>query len=217
MLGLARNKRLEGMLAPAFWDVAAQMDEDAALCAKVAGAHAPPLPPEGSARAFAELRHRTLKSWSRGRRVIGKAEITQGKHTPRYIVTDLTGREDWAQSAPAFADGGSLYEQFYCARGDMENRIKEQQLDMFADRTSTAYSKSNGLRLGFSTFAYQLMRELRSVALSGTRLARATVGTIRLKLMKIAEQVTVSVRRVRVRLSTACPWRDVFAHAHGRL
>tara|TARA_R110002049_G_C9116281_1_gene558080 strand:- start:231 stop:1766 length:1536 start_codon:yes stop_codon:yes gene_type:complete len=217
VLGLARNKRLEGMLASTFWDVAAQMDEDAALCAKAAGAHAPPLPPEGSARAFAELRYRTLKSWSRERRVIGKAEITQSKRNPRYIVTDLADSEDWAQGEAAFADGRSLYEQFYCARGDMENRIKEQQLDMFADRTSTAHLKSNQLRLWFSTFAYQIMRELRSVALHGTRLARATVGTIRLRLMKIAAQVTVSVRRVHVRLSSACPWRDVFAHAHGRL
>ena len=99
----------------------------------------------------------------------------------------------------------------------MENRIKEQQLDLFADRTSSAFLKSNQLRLWFSTFAYLLMRQVRAVALSGTRLARATVGTIRLQLMKIAAQVTVSVRRVHVRLCSACPLRDVFAHAHGRL
>lgn len=216
VLGLARNSRLEGMLAPAFWDVAARMDEDAVLCAKAAGAHAAPLP-EGSARQFAELRYRTLKSWSKERRVIGKAEITQGKSNPRYIVTDLSGHEDWARGEAAFADGGSLYEKFYCARGNMENRIKEQQLDMFADRTSTAFLKSNQLRLWFSTFAYQLMRQVREVGLSGTRLAQATVGTIRLALMKIAAQVTVSVRRVYVRLSSACPLQDVFAHAHGKL
>ena len=215
VLGLARNARLEGMLAPTFWEVAGQMDPDAVLCAKASGAYAPPLP-EGSARVFAELRYRTLKSWSRERRVIGKAEITQGKRNPRYIVTDLSGQEDWAQGEAAFASGGSLYEEFYCARGDMENRIKEQ-LDLFADRTSSAFLKSNQLRLWFSTFAYLLMRQVRAVALSGTRLARATVGTIRLQLMKIAAQVTVSVRRVHVRLCSACPLREVFAHAHGRL
>ena len=217
VLGLARNARLEGMLAPTFWEVAEQMDPDAVLCAKASGAYAPPLPQEGSARVFAELRYRTLKSWSRERRVIGKAEITQGKRNPRYIVTDLKGDEDWARDESAFASGGSLYEEFYCARGDMENRIKEQQLDLFADRTSSAFLKSNQLRLWFSTFAYLLMRQVRAVALSGTRLARATVGTIRLQLMKIAAQVTVSVRRVHVRLCSACPLRDVFAHAHGRL
>lgn len=99
----------------------------------------------------------------------------------------------------------------------MENPIKEQQLDMFADRTSTAHMKSNQLRLWLSTFAYLLMRRLRATALEGTRLARATVGTIRLHLLKIAAQVTVSVRRVHVRLCSASPMRDVFAHAHARL
>jgi|JI6StandDraft_1071083.scaffolds.fasta_scaffold26395_2 hypothetical protein len=215
-LGLARNSRLEAMLEPAFWQTAAQLDEEAVLCARASGAHAPP-ELEGAARSFAELRYRTQKSWSRERRVIGKAEVTGGKRNPRYIVTDLTGKEDWAQGETAFADGQALYEEVYCARGDMENRIKEQQMDMFADRTSTAHLKSNQLRLWFSTFAYQLMRQVRYVALTGTRLAKATVGTIRLQLMKIAAQVTVSVRRVHVRLCSACPMKDVFATAHGRL
>jgi hypothetical protein len=186
------------------------------LCARASGAHSPP-ELEGTARSFAELRYRTQKSWSRERRVIGKAEITNGKRNPRYIVTDLTGKEDWAQSEAAFADGQALYEEVYCARGDMENRIKEQQMDMFADRTSTAHLKSNQLRLWFSTFAYLLMRQVRHVALAGTRLAKATVGTIRLHLMKIAAQVTVSVRRVHVRLCSASPMKDVFATAHARL
>ena len=172
---------------------------------------------EGTARTFAELRYRTLTSWSRERRVIGKAELIEGKSNPRYIVTDLGGEEEWARGEAAFADGASLYERFYCARGDMENRIKEQQMDMFADRTSTAFLSSNQLRLWFSTFAYQLLRGVRAVALGGTRLAAATVGTIRLQLLKIAAQVTVSVRRIYVRLCSACPMRDVFAHAHGRL
>ena len=216
VLGLARNARLESLLAPAFWKTAALLDEDVALCARAAGAGAPP-PLEGTARTFAELRYRTLASWSRERRVIGKAELIEGKSNPRYIVTDLSGAEDWARGEAAFADGASLYEKFYCARGDMENRIKEQQMDMFADRTSTAFLSSNQLRLWFSTFAYQLLRGVRAVALGGTRLAAATVGTIRLQLMKIAAQVTVSVRRIYVRLCSASPMRDVFAHAHGRL
>ncbi len=218
VLGLARNRRLEGMLAPFFWEAAAQLDEDLALCARMAGADRPP-EMEGSARAFAELRYRTRESWSRERRVVGKAELTGGKENPRFIVTNIgTGPgEEWAGGLAEFADGQSLYEMFYCARGDMENRIKEQQLDMFADRTSTSTMKSNQLRLWFSTFAYLLVRHLRATALAGTRLARATVGTIRLRLMKIAAQVTVSVRRIYVRLCGACPMADVFARAHAVL
>lgn len=216
ILGLARNSRLEAMLEPAFWQTAAQLDEEAVLCARASGAHSPP-ELAGTARSFAELRYRTQKSWSRERRVIGKAEITGGRRNPRYIVTDLTGKEGWAQGEAAFATAQALYEEVYCARGDMENRIKEQQMDMFADRTSTAHLKSNQLRLWFSTFAYLLMRQVRQVALAGTRLAKATVGTIRLQLMKIAAQVTVSVRRVHVRLCSASPMKDVFATAHERL
>lgn len=217
VLGLARNNRLESMLAPAFWDTAALLDEEATLCAKAAGAHAPPTLP-GTARTFAQLRYQTLKTWSRPRRVIGKAEMTEGKRNPRYIVTDITGEEDWAKTCTTiFGDGQSLYEQLYCARGNMENRIKEQQLDLFADRTSTAHISSNQLRLWLSTFAYLLMRNLRATALAGTRLAHATAGTIRLQLMKIAAQVTVSVRRVHVRLCGACPAADIFAHAHAKL
>ena len=216
VLGLARNKRLEKMLAPAFWDAAALIDEEAVLAARAAGADEPPSV-TGTARAFCELRYSTLKSWKRERRVIGKAEITAGENNPRFIVTDITGAEGWAQARAQFQDGRSLYEKFCCARGQMENRIKEQQMDMFADRTSTAYMASNQLRLWFSTFAYLLMSRLRSVALEGTSMARATVGTIRLRLLKIAAQVTVSVRRIHVRLCGACPDQAVFAQAHARL
>jgi hypothetical protein len=215
-IGLARNQRLEEMLAPTFWETAALLDEEAVLCAKASGAHAPP-PVAGTARVFAELRYRTLKSWSRERRVIGKAELTCGKANPRFILTDITGKENWLKEHPQFHDGASLYEQFYCARGQMENRIKEQQLDMFADRTSTAYLASNQLRLWFSTFAYLLMSQLRAKALVGTHLAQATVGTIRLHLLKIAAQVTLSVRRIHVRLCSAYPLQEVFAHAQARL
>lgn len=214
--GLARNKRLEEMLAPTFWEVAALLDEDLVLCARAAGACGLPAV-EGTARQFAELRYRTRTSWSMERRVVGKAEITGGKPNPRFIVTDISGTEPWVKECAEFQDGRSLYEKFYCARGDMENRIKEQQMDMFADRTSTAYMSSNQLRLWFSTFAYLLMSRLRSVSLEGTRLAKATVGTIRLHLLKIAAQVSVSVRRVYVRLCSASPMQDVFVQAHARL
>lgn len=216
VLGLARNERLEKLLAPAFWDTAALLDKDAVQQAKGAGAEVPPELP-GTARSFAELRYQTHKSWSKARRVIGKAEITSGKRNPRFIVTDITGEQEWARACVSFTSGQSIYERFYCARGDMENRVKEQQLDMFSDRTSTAYMKSNQLRLWLSTFAYLLMRQLRATALAGTRLAQATVGTIRLHLMKIAAQLTVSVRRVYVRLCSASPMREVFAQAHGKL
>jgi DDE family transposase len=201
--GLARNRRLEGMLAPAWERVADRLQQE--------------VPPAGSAREFVELRYRTLQSWSRERRVVAKAEILGDKFNPRFILTDLSGREKWARGLAAFADGRSLYEKFYCARGDMENRIKEQQMDLFADRTSTAFMASNQLRLWFSTFAYLLVGRLRAVALAGTRLAQATVGTIRLHLMKIAAQLTVSVRRIHVRLCSASPMQDVFAQAHARL
>ena len=216
VLGLGRNVRLERELIAAYWECAAQLDEDLVFCAKAAGADQAPAA-QGTARVFAKFNYRTLDSWSRERRVIGKAEITEGKKNPRFIVTDLTGKESWAMEKERFASGGALYEQFYCARGDMENRIKEQQMDMFADRTSTAHLKSNQLRLWFSTFAYLIMRHLRADALQGTSMAKATVGTIRLRLLKIAAQVTVSVRRVYVRLCTACPMREVFAQAHAAL
>lgn len=216
VLGLARNSRLQEQLAPAFWDAAAQLDEEAVLAAKAAGAHRPPVLP-GTARSFLELRYQTLKSWSRQRRVIGKAELVEGKANPRYIVTSLTGQEPWAQGQAWFAGAASLYEQCYCARGDMENRIKEQQMDLFADRTSTAHMKSNQLRLWLSTFGYLLMRHLRAGALAGTPLAQATAGTLRLHLMKVAAQVTVSVRRVHVRLCSAFPLKEVFAQAQQAL
>ena len=152
--------------------------------------------------------------------MIGKAEVTNGKKNPRYIVTDLSREEEWVQFAEnktMFENAKNLYEKLYCGRGEMENKIKEQQLDMFADRTSTSYMKSNQLRLWFSTFAYMLVVRLRTVGLKGTRLSRATAGNIRVKLMKIAAHVRVSVRRVYVRLASACPTADVFAQAHRNL
>lgn len=211
VLGLARNKRLQALLAPEFGKVRAA---HVAACdlARGEGRDQP-----RSSRGFAEFQYRTKDSWSRARRVIGKAEITGDKDNPRFIVTDLTGEEQWIKDLPAFAGGRDLYEKFYCARGDMENRIKEQQLDLFADRTSTAPFASNQLRLWFSTFAYLLLARLRATALQGTVLAKATVGTIRLRLLKVAASITVSVRRVYVRMAGAFPLQEVFATARSRL
>jgi len=218
--GQARNPRLERMLEAGFDEVLEELGyPELVEAAQAAGAEKIPGIEvlEGSARRFAELRYRTLDSWSCERRLVGKAEITNGKKNPRYIVTNISGDEDWAQGKTEYADSRGLYEEFYCARGDMENRIKEQQLDLFADRTSTRYMASNQLRLWLSTFAYVLLSRMRTLALKGTRMARSTAGSIRVHLLKIAAQVTVSVRRVYVRLASACPAADVFATAQARL
>lgn len=215
VFGLARNSRLAALLEPAFVQTATLLDEELMLAAASVGAGRPQV--EGTGRTFAELRYRTRKSWSCERRVIGKAEITGGKDNPRFIVTTLTGNEPWVAAYAMFQSGRSLYEEFYCGRGDMENRIKEQQLDLFGDRTSTAYLASNQLRLWFSTFAYLLLRGLRAFALKGTRLATATAGSLRVHLLKIGAQITVSVRRIYVRLSSAFALADVFAEVHRRL
>ena len=149
--------------------------------------------------------------------MIGKAAITRGKVNSRYILTSLTGKEEWIDGDESYLTGQALYEDIYCARGGMENRIKEQQMEMFADRSSTAHFTSNQLRLYFSIFAYMLVRDLRADALVGTRHARASAGQIRLHLFKIAAQLTVSVRRVHIRLASACPSARGFAIAHAKL
>ena len=161
-----------------------------------------------AARVFTEFRYRTLGSWSRTRRVIAKAEHLSKGPNPRFIVTNLPGSQ-WRSR--------ELYEQLYCARGDMENRIKEQQLDLFADRTSAGTLRANQLRLWFSTFAYVLVSALRRTGLQGTRLAKATCGTIRLKLFKIGARVDTSVRRFALHLASACPYQDVFRQALANL
>ena len=157
------------------------------------------------ARRFKDLTWSTRKSWSRKRRVVGKAEWTQDKSNPRFIVTSLTAED---------GDGRKLYEQVYCARGEMENRIKECQMDLFADRTSTATMKANQLRLWFASMAYVLIDSLRRRALATTDLADATCGTIRLKLLKIGARVTTSVRRIKLAMASGCPYKAVFAAAH---
>jgi Transposase DDE domain group 1 len=156
------------------------------------------------ARRFKDFTYTTLDSWSRRRRVVGKAEHLDAN--PRFIVTSL--EECCART---------LYEKIYCARGEMENRIKECQLDLFADRTSTATMAANQLRLGFSSFAYVLLSALRRIALPGTELAQASCGSIRSKLLKLGARVTVSVRRIKIAIASACPHQADFALAHARL
>jgi hypothetical protein len=142
------------------------------------------------------------------RRVIGKAEWTRGEANPRFIVTSLT---------PAEIDARRLYELIYCARCEMENRIKECQLDLFADRTSAATMAANQLRLWFAAFAYVLICALRRIGLAHTQFATATCGTIRLKVLKIGALVKLSVRRVVVAMASACPYQHEFALAHAFL
>jgi hypothetical protein len=192
VFGLARNAVLERQLSEGL--------QEARRLSEAEGGKA--------ARVFVEFEY-GAKSWeSRKRRVIGKAEWTQGEANPRFIITNFC-----AQERP----GRELYEGFYCARGEMENRIKEQQLDLYADRTSTHWLRSNQLRLWFSTLAYVLMHKLRAVGLAGSEFARATCGTIRLRLLKIGALVKVSVRRVRVSLSSAYPWATLFGQVAQRL
>ena len=156
------------------------------------------------ARQFRDFRYRTRKSWSRRRRVVGKAEQTGDKSNPRFVVTSLS-TEQWPMQR--------LYEQLYCARGECENRIKEAQLDLFADRLSTATFRANQLRLWFASAAYVLMHALRRIGLHGTVLASACAHTQRLALLKIGAAVSVSVRRVKLALSSACPHQREFIAA----
>jgi hypothetical protein len=191
LLGLARNPVLERKLA-------AGMARARELSQAQGGK---------AARVFVEMTYRA-KRWHAPRWVIGKAEWTQGESNPRFIISN----ED-----PLSYEAQALYEKDYCARGNMENRIKEQQLDLYADRTSAESMQANQLRLWFSTMAYLLMNQLRRVGLSGTELAKAACGTIRLKLLKIGALVRVSVRRVWVSLSSAYPGRALFAGVAERL
>jgi hypothetical protein len=161
-----------------------------------------------SARVFKDFRYRTRKSWSRQRRVVGKAEYLAKGENPRFIVTSIAIEEKPARE---------LYEDFYCARGDMENRIKEQQLGLFADRTSTSWMRSNQLRLYFSSFAYILMHTLRRLGLEGTELAKAQCDTIRLKLFKIGAQIQVTVRKVWISFSESYPYLKLFQQVLVRL
>ena len=191
VLGLARNKRLQRALGETM-EVARQAHERSGK----------------PARRFADFRYRTRKSWSRERRVIGKAEYLPGKANPRFVATNLTTRE---------ASARRLYEQLYCARGEMENRIKEQQLGLFADRTSTATLHANQLRLYFSSFAYVLMHGLRRLGLAGTAYAKAQSTTMRVRLLKIGARIRITVRKVWLSFSEAYPYADDVAQILGNL
>jgi hypothetical protein len=160
------------------------------------------------ARVFKDFRYRTRRSWSCERRVVGKAEYLAKGANPRFVVTSIVSEEK---------DARTLYEDFYCARGDMENRIKEQQLGLFADRTSTAWMRSNQLRLYFSSFAYILIHTLRRLGLQGTELAQAQCNTIRLKLFKIGAQIQVTVRKVWISFSESYPYLSLFQKVFARL
>jgi hypothetical protein len=162
-----------------------------------------------AARRYLSFYYRTRRSWSRNRRVIAKAEYTEGKENPRFIVTNLPRQLRYSAQ--------ELYEDQYCPRGEMENRIKEQQLYLFADRSSCMKMTANQLRLWFSAVGYVLMNELRRRGLRGTEFAEATCQTIRLKLFKIGGLVRVSVRRVAVSLSTGYPYRELFMAAYRAL
>jgi hypothetical protein len=226
LFGLAKNDRLIAEIAP---ELAEAAEEN-----RVSGK---------PARRFKDFRYRTRKSWSRQRRVVGKAEwmipstaesksesatklrrkkkdkksikvgdidlaTLEGRANPRFVVTSLPADKHQART---------LYEKLYCARGEMENRIKECQLDLFADRTSTGTMRANQLRLWLSSMAYVLISSLRRIALANTRFADATCGTIRLKLLKIGAQVRISVRRIKFSMASTFPYTDVFRTAWAAL
>jgi hypothetical protein len=191
VLGLARNARLVDEI----WVELANAEEDALRTGR-------------PARRFKDFRYSTLDSWSRRRRVVAKAEWTGGEANPRFIVTSLRKAE---------THGRFLYEKVYCARGEMENRLKECQGDLFADRTSTATMRANQLRLWFASFAYALLCALRRMGLAHTQFAEATCGTIRLKLLKLGALVKVSARRIKFSLASACPYADEWRLAAARL
>ena len=191
LFGLARNERLEE-----------------AIKAELIAAAIESIRTRKPARCFRDFTYATLDSWSRSRRVIGKAEVTGGAANPRFVVTSLRS---------SAVGGRYLYEKIYCARGEMENRIKECQLDLFADRTSAATMRTNQLRLWFASMAYVLLCALRRIGLAHTLFAEAACGTIRLKLLKLGALVRVSVRRIKLAMASACPHQHEFGLAHARL
>jgi len=191
LLGLQQNPRLvadiEGELA--------QAETNSRLTGK-------------PARCFKDFRWRTRTTWSRARRVVAKAEFTSGEANPRFVVTSLSRARFRAKY---------VYEKLYCARGEMENRIKECQLDLYADRTSTATMKANQLRLWFASMAYVLVCALRRIGLQHTPFSEATCGTIRLRLLKIGAVVRISVRRIKIAMASGCPAAQAWETAAARL
>lgn len=190
VLGLAKNERLTTEIAPELEQAREQYRET-----------------QRAARVFQEFEYQTRQSWSRARRVIAKAECLEKGSNPRFVVTSL-GAEQWPAQA--------LYEELYCARGEMENRIKEQ-LMLFSDRTSTAFMRSNQIRLYFSSVAYALMAALRRLGLKGTELAQAQCATLRLKLLKIGALIWITARKVWVSLASGYPYQDLFQQVYAQL
>jgi hypothetical protein len=190
VLGLARNERLQAEIAAELAQAAEQYRQTGR-----------------AARIFKEFRYQTRESWGRARRVVAKAEHLQKGSNPRFVVTSLASSE-WAAHA--------LYEDLYCARGEMENRIKEQ-LMLFADRTSTAYLRSNQIRLYFSSVAYVLLQALRRLGLQGTEWAHAQCTTLRLKLLKIGALIRLTVRKVWVSMASGYPYAERFRQVYARL
>jgi hypothetical protein len=194
VFGMARNQRLRRIIGPQMWEATQQWGKTGK-----------------PARVFSEFSYKTKKrkkgGWDRERRVVAKAEHIDGKENPRFVVTSLKA-EQWAPQA--------LYEELYCARGEMENRIKEQ-FSLFADRVSSETMRANQLRLYLSAMAYVLVCGLRRLGLKDTELAQAQAATIRTRLLKIGAQVRVSVRRVYLAMAASYPWASLFAHVHANL
>ena len=191
VLGLVKNARLERAIAQAMEQAKGEYFHSGE-----------------TARVYKEFEYKTLESWSQERRVVGKVEYLAKGANPRFVVTSLSEQEARAQA---------LYEQLYCARGDMGNRIKEQQMALFADRTSSATMRANQIRLYFSSFAYVLMVALRRLGLAGTELAKAQCDTIRLKLLKIGAQIRIAVRKVWLALSESYPFAALFRQVYNNL
>jgi hypothetical protein len=191
VLGIAKNPRLQRAIED-------ELAEAKRLCEETGA----------PVRIFKDFTYATLKTWSRTRRVVGKAEHLPAKSNPRFVVTSKKKDDIAAQQ---------LYEDLYCARGDMENRIKEQQTMLFADRTSTHDMRSNQIRLWLSSVAYLLMNALRRSALPGTPMERAQCDTIRLRLLKIGAQVRVTVRKIWVSLSESSPCQHLWSRVWNNL
>lgn len=194
LFGLARNQRLRRIIGREMWEATEEWNRTGK-----------------PSRVFSEFRYQTRKTknrgWDRERRVVAKAEHIDGKENPRFVVTSL-GAGQWTAQA--------LYEELYCARGDMENRIKEQ-FTLFADRVSAETMRANQLRLYFSVMAYVLMSGLRRLGLKGTDLAQAQVSTIRTKLLKIGAQIRVSVRKIWVSMASSYPWQATYQQVWSNL
>jgi Transposase DDE domain group 1 len=186
VVGVARNQRLEGLIEGPLAEAKQQFEAT-----------------QQPARIFVEFEHKTLKgAWNKDRRVVAKAEHINGKSNPRFVVTSLDA-ESW--------DKQKLYEELYCGRGDMENRIKEQFV-LFADRVSVSTMRGNQLRIYLSVIAYTLLNGLRRLGLKATTMATAQVGTIRLKMLKIGALIQVTVRKVWVRMASSYPYQALFSH-----